>query len=532
MTTYHKVAAGEPPLTSPQTTLHNPDVARYVQAGILLAILVIAIRVATYFQATWLLLPALFVATAWIAWVTPPLAALFLLFGTELMGLVNIQGVALIGRIPVISTVTVWVILWLFARRYLSSTIVRRGPTPWWIIRLAIRPLHVKRRLVWDARLLARMSLPLLLFLALGFAQSLFAGYLRNANIQIYVLDIMRSWLGYLLAAFLACSSPDDVKVMLVAWPFMFLLDPLTMPLSTWTQFLGVGLSSGSLFIGVGSGALNTNTLGQASSIAAVIALFILVYSRNRKVRLWMLSLFFIATVISFMTAARQSILSIFIGAASIGLLRGSLRGIVVTLVLGLFAVAGFFVLAFTLPNGSGIQTRLLELTQPISEWQSGSTTVREADYQSAIDRWLDAPVTGVGFGGQSVDELSDELSNGQPITSDVAFLIRGTHSLFLGILVQTGVVGFVLLTTFVVAVVWRFLRTLRKRVTSGTDQILLRTVVFAILILIVLQQNISGGLGVSSAPLIFLMGALLGATPKLPLTWVESTDPIPEPAM
>lgn len=477
--------------------MDDPDVgfemgfksARHLQAGLMLAILIIAIRVALIFQVGEVMFFPLLAIMIVVTRLSPPVSALFHLYGWPMFGAIDFSGLGIIPRIPTISVLTVWTVFWLLYWQLANGSLRR------------IEHLSVIKYIIL-----------IFLFFSIGLVGAWWNGYLSNPLVQLYSWDIVRGWLGYFVIAMLACRNLGDLKVMLVGLPFAFLIYPLSFPQEVWQGFFSSSLSSSSVLgVGLGYGSLNTNTLGQAAAVASVVAVAILVTAGPKlTLRVWMLGLFLVGATIVFLTSSRQSLVSLLVGLIFLSIARGKRRGIVLLLFWGLSAYLAVQILMSVLPAGSGFQTRLVELTQPPETWESQSFTARQADFEETIADWLEAPIFGSGFGGQRFDLIAWATQ----FSEEYSFALRGTHSLFLGILAQTGIVGFLIFVLFGLGI-WRSFSRIRQRIPQNLldDFQLTYVVVLAALACILVQQNVSGGLGVGSSMLIFLLGALLGAT-------------------
>lgn len=457
--------------------------SNHVKAGIMVAILMVCIRVAAAFQANWIMVLPMFFVMVPITRLSPPVTALSLLYGWVLFGDVNLPSSLSGFHIPVLSLLTVWIILLLIYRRNMDGT------------------LKYLSRWVVGTYILLIMA-----FFATGILVALFAGFLSNPFVQYYNWDIFRGWIGYLIVGMLGCRNLNDLKVIFIGLPMAFIVYPFSLPVSSWQSLFTQGIYSSSVFsIGLGYGSLNTNVLGQAASLAGVVAAGNLSLKKSRLYWGIMVSLFAVCSLIAFMTASRQAILSLVAGLCIIGLVSGFRRGVIVLLSIVFFFYLGGQALISLLPDDSGFQSRLLELTEPVDTWKSQSFTLRYKDIVESMEKWWESPFVGKGFGGQNY-----EILEGQDEYND--FLVRGTHNLFTGILVQTGILGFGLFIFFVIGILTRFLKFVKcapplwSMVARHS-----RVVIIGSMFCIFVQQNISGGLGIGSTTMIFLLGALLG---------------------
>lgn len=460
----------------------------HVRAGVVIALLIISIRIAIAVQVGWIMLFPLFAVMIIVTRLSPPVAALSQLYGWALFGGMDFAGFWIIPRIPTISTLAVWTVLWLLHWRRVDGSLK-----------------HVDQPVVIGHFVLVS------LFFSIGFLGAFQAGHLSNPLVRLYVLDIVRGWLGYLVIALLGCRNWSDLKIVLIGLPFAFLIFPLTLPLQAWQDFFGYGLFSASaLSRGLNYGSLNTNTLGQAAAVASVVAAAVALTLSRSRLRRWMLTLLVVAGAIAFMTFSRQSLISWLVGLFVIGIALGSRRGIVWLVILSLSVYIGAQAVTAVLPAGSGFYTRLVELTEPPETWESRSFTIRQSEYEEAVERWLEAPLFGVGFGGQRFDVIASV----DRIPGEYNFALRGTHNLFLGILVQTGLAGMLLLLAFALSLLRCFLRIVQRAPgLCRSDARLARTAIMAAFACMFVQQNISGGLGLASSSLMFLLGALLGVS-------------------
>jgi len=169
-------------------------------------------------------------------------------------------------------------------------------------------------------------------------------------------------------------------------------------------------------------------------------------------------------------------------------LVAKSRQGVALLVMVVTMSYVGGLALINILPQGSGFQTRLLELTQPAEYeyWETQSVTTRLDDFRGAIDVWLSRPILGRGF------------------IADVS------HNLFLGILVETGVVGLVLFIGLWLSTTRRFLQSVARVAISRDEARLIRIAVLAYLACIMVQLNISGGRG-GGYHAYLILGAMLG---------------------
>jgi O-antigen ligase len=458
----------------------------HIKAGVLIMLLVVSIRVALAFGGENIMLLPLFVVMAMAAYLSPPLAALFLLYGWPLISLVEFPGFWVVPRLPIFTLLTLWTVLGLLYRRIKDRS-----------FRHLMRPITIEHLVVFLA------------FLGIGFVGALMSGNLSNALVAFYNWDIFRGWFGFFVVAMFACRDLNDLKILLVGLPFVFLIYPVSIPADSWQDFIGTGMSSSQILgVGLGYGSLNPNTLGQASAVASVVAMAAALTVRRVGLRLQMFILFGIAGTLVLATGSRQSIISLFLGLLLIIAATGFRRGLLWLALLILLVSFGIQVVAGGLSGDTGFQNRLLELTQNPETWRSQSFEIRLKDLEEATDSWLKAPWFGVGFGGQNYDVVA----TADKVSGEYSFELRGTHNLFLGILVQTGVVGMLLFLFFVFNIIRHFLVLLRRLpVKLQGEQKLSRVAILAVFTCIFVQQNVSGGLGMGSASLVFLLGALLG---------------------
>ena len=203
------------------------------------------------------------------------------------------------------------------------------------------------------------------------------------------------------------------------------------------------------------------------------------------KVKSLFFFLFVIEALLGLLTGARQFLLSWLLGLVVLGFMQGLRRGVLGVIVLAIVASLGFQALLDILPEG-GFRVRFVELTRPVDTWLSVSVTSRLSDYGEAFELWMRAPILGFGFLG------------------------RFSHSAFLDILVQTGIVGLFLLLTFCVATVRQFFLVLRQA-SSESGKFRFGQVIMPLLAGFFVQQNISGGVwGMDLAVFIVLLGAML----------------------
>jgi O-antigen ligase len=458
----------------------------HVKAGVLITLLVISIRVALTIDSGGAMIFPLFCVMATVAYLSPPLAGLFLLYGIALISMSEFSGFWVVPRLPIYSLLTVWTLLWMLIRRRIDKS-----------YKFLMRPV-----------VMIHLAL-ILAFFGIGFVGALLSGNLSNPLVAFYNWDVFRGWIGFLVVGLFACRDLSDLKALLVALPFALLIYPLSIPLSSWQDFIGTGLSSSQILgVGLGYGSLNTNTLGQASAVASVVAMGAALTVRRARLSLLMFMLFGITGTLVFVTVSRQSIISLFLGLLFIIAVAGFRRGLLWLALLILLVSFGIQVVAGGLSGETGFQNRLLELTQNPETWRSHSFEIRLRDIEEATDTWLKAPWFGAGFGGQNYDVVA----TADRASGEYSFELRGTHNLFLGILAQTGICGLILFLCFWFNIVRRFLLLLRRLpVKLQGERKLPKVAILAAFSCIFVQQNISGGLGVGSSSLVFLLGALLG---------------------
>lgn len=452
----------------------------HIRAAILLFVLIIGSRIAVSLQVGWIAFMPLFILTIVTARLSPPITGLSLLFGWIVYADVDISGFWLIPRLPTISLLTIWIIAWLIFWRNADQSLQ-----------------HIQQPIV-----IAHSAL-LFACLAIGYIVAILTGNLASSIVQAYIWDILRGWLGYFVVALLSCRNMNDLTVLLIGLPVAALIYPMSLPLNVWQDFLGYRISSSNILgAGLSYGSLNTNTLGQAMGLAGVISFAIILMTSSMPLRGRMTPVMIACIIVTLMTGSRQSLIGLLIGMSFAVILSGKRLAIMSFVLLILSFSFGAGLLPAILPDGSGLQKRLVELTQPPETWESRSYSTRMDDFMHAFERWQDSPIFGVGFGGQSTDVV---------FLPDYGFELRGTHSLLLGILVQTGLVGSLLFFIFIISITMRFLMLIHKTTwTDLADKRLIQVAIPAAFACILVQQNISGGLGVGSSAMIFFFGALL----------------------
>jgi hypothetical protein len=140
------------------------------------------------------------------------------------------------------------------------------------------------------------------------------------------------------------------------------------------------------------------------------------------------------------------------------------------------------------IPGASGLQARLLELGTPIEDWQTKGGTVRLDDFSDAWATWFRGDI----FFGRG-------------------FIERPSHNIFLGILVETGLVGLLLFVSFWLTSTLQFLRNTSltgRRPATG----MLRIAILSGLLCVLTQQNISGGSNAGNLANL-LLGLILGVS-------------------
>lgn len=385
----------------------------------------------------------------------PQLAALALSYAWPLLAQLSLFG------LPGISVISVWIILWLL--------LLHSPSVPFLLLR---------------NRFSLYMLTCLLGFLFIGVFNAAARGFPSSS--LLYIFDLLRGWLGFVAVGILSCRTLDDLKVMLRLLPVVFLLYPLALPVEAWQDFFTSRIYSQTVFnVGLEYGLLNVNLLGSTASLASIVALANAIQCRRSKLKWLFLVLFVIEALLGLLTGARQFLISWLLGVLVLSLMLGKRQGIVWMIVLAIVVFLGFQALLDILPEG-GFRMRFVELTRPIDTWSSASVTSRLSDYREAFEFWMRAPILGFGFLG------------------------RFSHNGFLDILVQTGIVGLLLLLTFCVATVRQFFLVLRQ---AGSDSKEFRfdQVIIPLLASFFVQQHISGGVwGMDLGVFIILLGAML----------------------
>ena len=460
----------------------------HLVAGAIAGFLVLATSIAVFYDLGGTMFLPTIILTAVLARMSPPVAALLILYSSSFYGGMDFKGAWIIPRIPATSTMILWTILCLIYGR-LKDGSLRNG-----------------RRVI-----VVQYFLLIASFLAMGIVVAFTTGKLSNNVVRFYNWDIVRQWLGYLVVAWLGCKDLKELKILMIGLSFAFLIYPLSLPLQAWKDILEYGLSSTSVYgIGLSYGALNPNTLGQAASIAGVAAAAVSFTMGRSLGRYCLLVMFLVCMAIVLMTGSRQALIALLAGLIVVVIVSGSRRSIVWIPLLGLTVYFGGQALLSALPSDSGFQKRLNELSQASEMWESGSYSVRKEDFEEAVEAWQHAPVFGMGFGGQRYNEIPPTV--GQEDLGEYSFSLNGSHNLFLGILAQTGLIGLILFVLFHVGLATSFLRKIRSApVSLRGNENLARVSIAGSLACIFVVENISGGmLGSASATLAFLSGAML----------------------
>jgi len=478
-----------PVLTTSRPSSFRPRLSRKAAAYLVLAIIMLIVKGSLSFGIDWFLFPLLLMFIPWLTFTSPPLAGLSLLFGSALYALIDPPQFGSIPRIPVLSALTIWTLICLIGWR--PSSFYR-------LIRVSV---------------LTRLGI-LFAFFAVGVFSALDAGYFSNHLIAFHNWDLFRATFGYVLLGVLCCKNQRQLRSLLLALPFMFLVYPLSLPLATWRDFLGVRIfSSSALEGGLGYGALNTNTLGQAAAIAAIIAAAAVKCFCTKHLRIMETLAFVAAASIVIMTGSRQALLGLLAGIICITL-HGSLRRILRSFALLTIIIAiAAYSLNTILPDETGIRARLAEMLSDPTSWQTASYTTRMDDLQASYRSWLSAPLLGHGFGAQRASEIRPDaqLSDIDYIVSDA---LQGSHNLFLAILAQTGLCGLFLWLLFYASTLGRFYRLVRSYANSGTPvSQFVRIAITSVAVATLLMNCISGGLGIAFAIPNLIIGALLGST-------------------
>ncbi len=474
-----------------QDKVPDEGMNRPLKAGILAGFMIFGSRIAVGVGAGWIMLLPFAVALFWIVRLSPPVSGIIMIFGWALFAGMDFPATGYIPRIPAITVLILSSLLFLI----------------YWSIRQ-----HGGKSLL--SLVIQRPLLILTAFLSCGLLRTAQLGLLANPLIRFYVYDSFRTWLGFLALGILCCRSIRDFKVIVFSFPFAFLIYPLQLPLHVWAEFFTEKLwSQEVLNVGLGFGALNTNTLGQAAALAAVLAGLVLAHNSSFAIRAVLVGLFAISEVIVLMTSSRQALLAFIAGLILLGIFAWKRGGFLWIACCALIFAAGVQGMIFFLPRESGIKSRLVEVTQDVGTWESQSASVRLTDMEEAVNRFREAPVFGVGFGAQQIHELpADNETTTLADYNRYAFSLRGTHNLFLGILAQTGLLGLTLFLWFAASVVKSFFKTVRLADGYRQDDLwMVKTAVYCLLACLLLQYNISGGLGMGSYIFMFLMGAMIG---------------------
>lgn len=432
---------------------------RSVLAGMAVALLVLTLRVAISLDMSSVAAVSVFALIVMVIHLSPPIAPFVLIYGWALFADSKMFGM------PIITMISVWLILWLVLLRPTSE------PLPF-----------IENRFGLPAMLVVCA------FLLSGVVSLLGSGGWKEQSVILYNVDLWRGWLGFLLVGILACRRLGDLKTTLQAIPFAFLIYPLTLPLDAWRDFFTRGVTQEyALGIGLSAGMLNTNVLGSAAGIASVVALACATQRVRLSLKLVFILLFIAEAMVGIMSGARQFVISWFVGLIVLGFMHGKRRGFLLLVALAIVAFLGYQILGVILPPTSGFYTRFAELTRPFDIWQTRSLGSRLGDFANTLETWKASPVFGTGF------------------------LYRTSHNLFLDMGAQTGIIGLLLFLAFCTATIWRFSRILVQP-GGGLAGFRFGQILVPLLTAYFVLQNISGGVwGMDAAIFIVLLGSMLG---------------------
>ncbi|WP_158247311.1 O-antigen ligase family protein [Geothermobacter hydrogeniphilus] len=264
------------------------------------------------------------------------------------------------------------------------------------------------------------------------------------------------------LWTFLACSlviGVESVRVVrfFVAWVLMSIWIAIEayMAYSSSSGILGVGVMGGN-YLGVG------RTVGPASLLLLTVA----IYSNMHKIiKLACLSWVVFGSYILLVIGGRGPFIAVAVPVLLIGLLTFSFRQ-------GVYKNKGFFIIFLIAIFGGFYLNHLLDSDYvPVTLRRLmllfgndiGNSAVERLHFiKDSINYWVSAPILGHGIGSWPI------LNNG----SDV----RGyPHNVFLEVIVEFGIIGFLLLIGFIVKSISNLVRDDRLRY----DPIILAIVMF-----------------------------------------------------
>lgn len=483
------------PLRAHRFALHK----RTLAMGILLTLSGLVGWLAN-FGIAYAMLPLFIPAIVVIAFQSPPVLGAFLVYGWVILPDMDVPPVGGLPRIPATSFIAAVILGSLAIQRIAKGSISR----------------------------LCRMSVAFYvglfaLIFVLGYAGIYVHGKWDSVVVRTLAWQKLISCSSMFTCGLLCCRDRKDLHFVLRALPFCFLIYVLYLPFGIYVDFAwNFVIGSSAYAAGLSFGTLNSNTLGQGASVAAVVAAVMLMHSRSRqRDRIAYGALFIVAVSITIASASRQSLLALLVGLA---ILIARLRPVIgAVLLVGILFTAPAIVQRLNdAAEGQAFLGRFADISKSSEEWSTGSFTDRARELELAMPHLLDRPLAGYGFGGYSLaKDIPDVRSRSDfnesnflvYLWNDGYFLV-GEHNFPVALYLQTGLVG---VTAFLVLVISPYFRLRRRNrrlppeeVNSGyIDDVIVVSLGAAIFVL----QNISGGLALGSMGiLLFIIGAMVAA--------------------
>jgi hypothetical protein len=476
-------------------TINRPKVNRLplniTRVLIGLGLLYGTVRIGLSLEVGRLMLPFVIIIILILSRLSLPLVALSCVYSWPLIGGMDVAAGGLV-RLPSITLVILAVILSAAFIRFSDGTINQiLGPN------------------------CLKVSCAFVLVFSIGILGNVFSENLDSPAVRFFTWDVTRVWFAYFALGLLSCRSILDVQLSLKAIPIFFLIFPLSISAVGWRDFITFRIRTQEVLGGgLSSEALNPNILGQAAAISAILAFVSLSVTRSRSTRLRWGALGIFSIAMTLFTASRQSLLAIMIGLATAALARGYKRGVAISFVV--FLAGMLFVQLFLsiLPSESGLRARYQEVTQSYETWDTDSAEYRRKEIIEGFKVWLKSPLFGHGFGAHDIDGVKGiEGSVVHLETTQIHDVLRGSHSLFLNILLHCGIIG---LAAFGCGCFWAVRGVLSysgNRSFHGQEaKNYLKSALPAFIVAILLVQNISGGFGMPIAILAYVLGALASA--------------------
>lgn len=472
-------------LIRPDDATKESDNKQHVHAILIMALIIIGILAANEFDADLLMVIPILVAFTITAKLSPPVTALSYISGMPLFGLVELKAISIgfigIPRLPFLTILGAWVVITLIYWQVKEGTIDR-----------LYNPKVVKLICIFG------------LFLFIGLFVSAMGGGFSDPTIRQHIFDILRYAIGGILFGMLACRNYKDLDALFLYLPFSILIMLVSIPLNIWMQYFKTGNFTTSIYVGFGYGSLNVNTLGHVAAVASIVAALIIVFKKDKKIQITYGLILIIAVLVVYFTASRQALISMMLGLVLIGFTLSFKRRLISWIAVFSIIIALGVLFFIQSGEGSGFQKRFLELGKPAAEWETGSYTLRMEDIEEGLAIFQENPVFGVGFGNMGTRIRDVDESSGAAVTR-----IYTGHSIFVNILGETGIVGFLLFIVLTASIIREYLKSLNS-VDLAENKQFYKVTIIVILIAMLLQLNISGAIGASSSLLFFLYGAMM----------------------